>query len=93
MEDKVQRDIGALEARVDVYEKRCDRTEEKIDTGFKEIRQDMLAGFARIHARIDELAGAENRRKGALGLIRMFFSGSVITGLYEAGKALFGGHK
>jgi hypothetical protein len=88
----LQRDIGALEARVDEYEKRCDRSDEKVAEGFKQLQDEMRSGFGRIHARIDELSGAENRRKGAIGLVRMVFSGGVITGLYEVGKALFGGH-
>lgn len=79
----LQRDIGGLEARMDEHEKRVDRIEGKIDVG-----------FARLHERLDELAEAEHRRKGALGLLRLFFSGSLITGLWEAAKAFFGsGHK
>lgn len=79
----LQRDIGGLEARMDEHEKRVDRIEGKIDEG-----------FARLHERLDELAGAEHQRKGALGLLKLLFSGSVITGLWEAGKAfLNGGHK
>lgn len=79
----VQRDIGGLAARMDEHEKRVDRIEGKIDEG-----------FARLHERLDELAGAEHQRKGALGLLKLLFSGSVITGLFEAGKSfLSGGHK
>jgi uncharacterized protein involved in exopolysaccharide biosynthesis len=89
----LQRDIGGLEARMDEHEKRVDRIEQKIDDGFTQVRQQSDAGFARIHQRIDELAEAEHRRKGALGLLKMLFSGGVITGIFEGAKALFGAHK
>lgn len=89
----LQRDIGGLEGRMDEHEKRVDRIERKIDDGFDQIRQQSDVGFARIHQRINELAGAENRRKGALQLIKMFFSGGVITGIVEGAKAFFGSHK
>lgn len=78
----LQRDIGGLEARMDEHEKRVDRIEGKID-----------AGFARLHQRLDEQAATEHQRKGALGLVKMLFSGGVITAIVEGGKALFGGHK
>ena len=90
----LQRDIGGLEARMDEHEKRVDRIEQKIDDGFDQIRQQSDAGFTRIHQRIDELAAAEHRRKGALGLLKMFMSGGVLTGIFEAAKSfLTGGHK
>lgn len=89
----LQREIGALEARVDEHGERFDRIEEKIDAGFNQVRQQSDAGFARIHERINELADAENRRKGALSLIKMFFSGGVMTGIYEGAKTFFGSHK
>lgn len=74
----LQRDIGGLEARMDEHEKRVDRIEGKIDDG-----------FARVHERLDELAEAEHTRKGALGLLKLLFSGSVITGIWEGARALF----
>ena len=89
----LQRDIGGLEARMDEHEKRVDRIEQKIDAGFREIRDANTAGFTRIHQRIEELAAAENQRKGALGLVKMAMSGSLITGAVEGLKALFGSHK
>lgn len=89
----LQREIGALEARVDEHGERFDRLEQKIDDGFDQIRQQSDAGFSRIHQRINELADAEQRRKGALGLLKMFMSGGVITGIFEGAKAFFGSHK
>lgn len=89
----LQRDIGGLEARMDEHEKRVDRIEQKIDDGFDQVRQQTDAGFTRIHARINELHDAESRRKGALGLVKMFFSGGLITTIFEGAKAFFGSHK
>ena len=78
----LQRDIGGLKARMDEHEKRIDRIEGKIDVG-----------FARLHQRLDEFAGAEHQRKGALGLVKMFLSGGIITAIVEGAKTFFGGHK
>ena len=89
----LQRDIGGLEARMDEHEKRVDRIEGKIDDGFEQLRASVEAGFSRVHQRVDELSAAEHRRRGALRLIRMLFSGGVITGIVEGAKTYFGGHK
>lgn len=75
----VQRDIGGLEARMDEHEKRVDRIESKID-----------AGFQAVNERLDNLAAAENRRKGALAVVKTVFGGGVITAIYEGAKSLFG---
>jgi hypothetical protein len=89
----LQRDIGALEARMEEHKERTDRIESKMDDGFASVQQSIQAGFSRVHQRIDELSAAEHRRKGALGLIRMLFSGGVITGIFEGAKTFFGSHK
>ncbi len=65
------RDIGGFEARMDELEKHFGRVEGKMDKGFSDIK-----------GRLDALAAAESRRKGALGFIRMLASSGVITGTY-----------
>jgi hypothetical protein len=73
----LQQDIGGLKARMEEHDKRFDRLESQIDTG-----------FTRIHARLDGLAAAENRRKGALRVL--VFVGGLFTAAVEGARALFG---
>jgi hypothetical protein len=72
----LQRDIGGLEARMDEHEKRFARVEEKID-----------AGFAEVKGQLSRLVAADNRRKGAAGVIKLLIGGGILTGLAEAARA------
>lgn len=73
---ELDRDIGGLEARMDEHEKRFERVEKKID-----------AGFNAVNAKLVTLVAAENRRKGAVGIAKLFIGGGILTAVAEAARA------
>lgn len=81
----IQRDIGGLEARMDEHDKRFDRIERSIAEGFKGTSD----GFREINSRLDDLTSAENRRIGAMGLIKVVIGSAGVYGLWEMTKGLF----
>lgn len=75
----LSRDIGGLEARMDEHERRFARVEGKIDAGFQAVTD-----------RLDALTASENRRKGALGVMKAIVGGGLLTGVIEAARAWYG---
>lgn len=72
----LQRDIGGLEARMDEHDKRFDRLDKKIDDG-----------FASINGKLDTITASENRRKGALTLLKIAFGSAGVAGAWEVLKS------
>ncbi len=68
----IARDIGGLEARMDEHDRRFDRIEEIVTTGFRETK-----------AAIDDLRGHESRRKGALAVVKILLGGGVAASAWE----------
>ena len=71
----LQRDIGGLEARMDEHDKRFDRLESKIDDGFE-----------KLNGKLDHITAEENRRKGAMTLLKIVFGAGGLAGLWEVLK-------
>lgn len=74
----ILRDIGGLEARMGEHDKRFDRLDKKIDDG-----------FANLNGKLDTLGAAENRRKGALSLVKVALGSAGFYGLYEVFKGFW----
>lgn len=74
----LSRDIGALEARMDDHDRRFDKLDEQ-----------MQQGFDGINSRLDSIGAAENRRKGAMGVIKLLFGAGTLTGIVEFIRELF----
>lgn len=73
----LSRDIGGLEARMDEHDKRFDKLERKIDDGFE-----------KINGKLDNITAEENRRKGALTLIKLSLGAGGLAGAWEVLKSL-----
>ena len=74
----VQYDIGGLKARMDEHDKRFDRLEKKVD-----------AGFDGINRKLDGLKASEQRRKGAMGLIKLALGAGGVYSLIDLVKGLW----
>lgn len=74
----LSRDIGILEARMDDHDRRFDKLEEIIDTG-----------FAKVNGQLDALSAERYQRKGAMGLVNLILGASGIAGIIELVKELF----
>ena len=74
----ILRDIGGLEARMDEHAKRFDKLDEKIDSG-----------FSSLNGRLDTLTANENKRSGALGLVKVILGSAGFYGLYEVVKGFW----
>jgi hypothetical protein len=85
----LSRDIGSLEARMDEHDKRFDRLDKKIDDGSERTRVQIESGFASINHRLDAITATENRRKGAVGLVKFALGSAGLYGLWEVIKGLF----
>lgn len=72
----LSRDIGGLEARMVEHDKRFDRLEDAVTTGFREVND-----------KLDGLKAAENQRKGAARLGKFLFGGGVVVAILEALRA------
>lgn len=73
----LQRDIGGLEARMDEHDKRFDRLDKTITDGFKSV-----------NARLDTITEAENRRKGAMWLVKIILGSAGLIGAWELIKGM-----
>lgn len=73
----LSRDIGILEARMDDHDRRFDKIEEIVESG-----------FSNVNGRLDALMAEKNQRKGALGLVKLMLGASGIAGLIEFVKEL-----
>ena len=85
----LQNTIGGLEARMDEHDKRFDRLDKKIDDGSERTRLQIETGFASINDRLDEITAAENRRKGAIDLLKFVAGSAGLYGLWELAKGFF----
>lgn len=72
------RDIGGLEARMDDHDRRFDKLEEIIDTG-----------FAKVNGQLDALSAERYQRKGAMGLVKLLLGAGGIYGLIDLIKGLW----
>lgn len=73
----LSRDIGILEARMDDHDRRFDKIEEMVETG-----------FGKVNDRLDALSAERYQRKGAMGLVKLMLGASGIAGLIEFVKEL-----
>jgi len=74
----IARDIGGLEARMDEHDKRLDELKEMVTVGFRETK-----------AAIDELRGAESRRKGAASVVKFLLGAGGMAAIWEIAKGVF----
>ena len=77
----VARELGAIGARLDSH-----------DTQLGDLKSQVTAGFEGMYERIDKLAAAENRRKGAISLLKIVAGSGVLVGIVETIKVFFRGH-
>ena len=74
----VNRDIGALEARMEDHDRRFDKIEEIVTKGFDETK-----------AAIADLRSAESQRRGAMTVLKLIMGASGLAGAYEVFKGIF----
>lgn len=56
------------------------------DRRFDKLEEQMQEGFDGVNRRLDSIGAAENRRKGAIGVLKLIFGAGGLAGIWELAK-------